>query len=204
MDPASRRLSSPRYAIGRRPGRGFSLLMILLLTAVLALLALGAMNSSIVQERMAGNARDRQVALQAAEAALRDAEAEIEANADAASGFTDGCGNGLCIPPSDTASGAQSAPRWQSIQWATQTRAYGSQTGAPPLLGPDNQPLATPPRYFIERLPTLPPPSGTSACMGGGCLNHPAEKARAYRITVRASGVRATTVVMLQSVYVKQ
>lgn len=188
----------------RRPRRGFSLLMILLMTAVLSLLALGAMNSSILQERMAGNARDRQVALQAAEAALRDAEADIEANPNAAAGFAENCAGGLCIAPSDTASGAQSAPRWQSIDWNTQTRAYGSQTGAAALLGPNNQALAAQPRYFIERLPTLPPAVGSSACTGGGCPGHVSDKARAFRITVRASGVRAATVVMLQSVYVKQ
>lgn len=187
-----------------RPVRGFSLLMILLLTAVLSLLALSAMNGSIVQERMVGNTRDRQVALQAAEAGLRDAEAEIEANANAATGFDEACTGGLCIAPSDTASAPQSAPMWRSINWATQTRAYGSRTSAPALLGPDNQPLSQQPRYFIERLPALPPEAGTSACTGGGCANNPNERPRAYRITVRASGVRATTVVMLQSVYVKQ
>lgn len=186
------------------PVRGFSLLVILLTMLVLSFLALGAMNSSIVQERMAGNARDRNVALQAAEAALRDAEAEIEANANAADGFTPECTNGLCIPPSDTASGAKSAPMWQTINWATQSRAYGSRTNAAALPGPGNTALASQPRYFIERLPTLPPRSGDSGCTGGGCGNAPNDKARAYRITARAFGVQASTVVMLQSVYVKQ
>jgi type IV pilus assembly protein PilX len=180
------------------------LLVILLSMLVLSFLALGAMNSSIVQERMAGNARDRNVALQAAEAALRDAEAEIEANANAADGFTPECDSGLCIPPSDTASAPKSAPIWQTLDWPTQSRAYGSRTLAPALLGPGNTALASQPRYFIERLPTLPPRSGDSSCTGGGCGNAPNDKARAYRITARAFGVHASTVVMLQSVYVKQ
>jgi type IV pilus assembly protein PilX len=186
------------------PARGFSLLVILLTMLVLSFLALGAMNSSIVQERMAGNARDRNVALQAAEAALRDAEAEIEANPNAADGFTPECTNGLCIPPSDTASGPKSAPAWQTIDWSSQTRVYGSRTKAAALPGPGNSALASQPRYFIERLPTLPPRSGDSGCTGGGCGNAPNDKARAYRITARATGVQASTVVMLQSVYVKQ
>ncbi len=185
------------------PTAGFSLLAILLLMLVLSMLTMGAMNSSIVQERMVGNARDRHVALQAAEAALRDAEADIEANVDAGSGFAEGCAAGLCIPPSDTANNPQSAPLWQTINWAT-TRAYGSRTGAAALLGPDNAALATQPRYFIERLPTLPPVAGESAGFGGGWSNAPAPHARAYRITAQASGMRSATVVMLQSVYVKQ
>jgi type IV pilus assembly protein PilX len=185
------------------PSRGFSLLAILLMMVALSMLALGSMNSSIVQERMVGNARDRHVALQAAEAAIRDAERDIEDNVDAAVAFSDACANGLCIPLSDTATNPQSSPRWQTIDW-TLARGYGSRTGAPALLGPENQSLSSQPRYFIENLPALPPGVGDSAGIGGGWNNTPPPRARAYRITVRASGIRAATVVMLQSVYVKQ
>ena len=187
----------------QRPARGFSLIVILLMMVALAMLALGSMNSSIIQERMVGNERDRQVALQAAESAIRDAEIDIELNVTAANGFAEGCANGLCIPPSDTTNNPVSNPLWQGINWEAM-RAYGSRTGAPALLGPDNAALASQPRYFIERLPTLPPAVGSSACVGGGCGNALSDRARAFRITVRASGIRAATVVMLQSVYVKQ
>ena len=183
--------------------RGLSLLVIMLMMLALAMLALGAMNSSIVQERMVGNARDRHVALQAAEAALRDAELDLEDNLQADSGFVAGCASGLCLPPSDSADNPQSAPLWQTLDWST-TRAYGSRTGAAALLGPENAALAGQPRYVIERLPTLPPAAGESAGFGGGWSNAPAVQARAYRITVRASGLRSGTVVMLQSLYVKQ
>ena len=186
----------------RRPRRGFSLLFILVMIAVVGFLALAGMAAGIIQERMAGNARDRNVAMQAAEAALRDAEADIEANLSADSGFTDACPGGLCVPPSMTASAPTSAPLWQSIDWTNQARSYGSVTGAPALTGPANLALATQPRYFVELLPSLPPEVCGSACLG--CTSTGAQRARAYRITVRAAGVRATTVVMLQSVYVKQ
>jgi|JI10StandDraft_1071094.scaffolds.fasta_scaffold232892_2 type IV pilus assembly protein PilX len=185
----------------RQASRGFTLLAILVMMVVLALLALAGVTSSVVQERMAGNVRDRNVALQAAEAALRDAEQDVLANLDAAAGFVDACTGGLCLPPSMVASGAQSAPKWKSIDWDTQARAYGSVTGATALKGPNNDALATQPRYFIEMLPTLPPDPGESACQG---CNVAPSHARAYRITVRATGVRDSTVVMLQSVYVKQ
>ena len=183
--------------------RGFSLVIILLMMVGLSLLALGAMDSGVVQERMVGNARDRQVAMQAAEAALRDAETDIENNINAAIGFAAGCNQGLCIPPSDSPTSPTSAPLWQGFNWAS-AKAYGSATGATALLGPQNQPLASQPRYIIENLPALPPAVGESAGVGGGWTNAPTSKARAYRITVQASGIRAATVVMLQSVYVKQ
>ena len=185
------------------PARGVSLLIILLMMLALSMLALGAMNSGIVQERMVGNARDRHVALQAAEAALRDAELDLENNLHADSGFVAGCAAGLCLAPSDSADNPQSAPLWSGLDWST-ARAYGSRTGAAALLGPENAALSAQPRYVIERLPTLPPASGESAGFGGGWSLAPTVRARAYRITVRASGMRSSTVVMLQSLYVKQ
>ena len=185
-----------------RPARGFTLVAILLMIVVVAVLALAGVGSSLMQERMAGNARDRNVAMQAAEAALRDAEAEVEANLGATSGFDSTCGNGLCTPPSMDSANPTSAPKWTTIDWDTQSRAYGSATNAASLKGPDNEALARQPQYFIEMLPKLPPSAGESVCMG--CTTVAVEKARAYRITVRAYGVRDTTVVMLQSVYVKQ
>lgn len=197
MNAISRPLRLPR-----RAARGVSLLFILLMMVVLGFIGLAGMSTGIVQEKMAGNARDQAVAMQAAEAALRDAEADIEANLTPTSGFTDTCAGGLCVPPSMTASAPDSTPQWRHIDWTNQARAYGSATGAPNLLGPANQPLAAQPRYFIELLPSLPPAAGNSACIG--CSSMPSERARAYRIAVRASGVRATTVVMLQSVYIKQ
>lgn len=196
MKPTHRPLSP------RRKSSGFSLPFILLLIVVLGFMALAGMSSGIVQERMAGNQRDQNVALQAAEAALRDAEADIEANLSVASAFTTACAGGLCVAPSMTVAAPQSAPLWQSIDWSTQARAYGSATGAPALVGPGNTALASQPRYFVEVLPSLPPGAGNSVCQG--CTTTGPERARAYRITVRASGVRDSTVVMLQSVYVKQ
>jgi type IV pilus assembly protein PilX len=199
-------MSSSSIILARRVSgrqRGFSLIAILMLMVALSLLAMGAMTSAVVQERMVGNARDRQVAMQAAEAAMRDAELDIESNANAAVGFNTTCTNGLCIPPSDSPTAPVSTPRWSGMNWDN-ARAYGSVTGAPALLGPENLALSAQPRYFIENLPALPAPVGESAGVGGGWTNAPSVRARAYRITVKASGIRAATVVMLQTVYVKQ
>ncbi|MBU6257178.1 MAG: pilus assembly protein [Burkholderiales bacterium] len=184
-----------------RADRGVTLIVILLMMLALAFLGLGAMNSSVLQEHMAGNERDRNVATQAAEAALRDAAADIEANL-GTTGFSYGCANGLCLPPSMPASGAQSAPVWTTLNWAADARTYGSATGAPALVGPDNIALAAQPQYIIELLPQLDPGngSGNSAC--STCA--PSLTGQPYRITVRAFGARSSTVVILQSTYIKQ
>ena len=54
--------------------RGIVLAVSLIMLLVLTLLGVTAMQSTIMQERMAGNAREVSMAFQAAEAALRDGE----------------------------------------------------------------------------------------------------------------------------------
>ncbi len=180
----------------RPPPRGFALITILLMVVVLAALALGAMNSSILQEQMAGNVRDKNIALQSAEAALRDAEADIVTSTAAASAFSSSCIAGLCTPPSMAASGPSSTPLWQSVAWdAAHTRQYGQYTGATAL--PD---VATQPSYVIELLPGLPPGVGNSVNLG----SQGAQQPQVFRITAQATGRHASTSVMLQSVYIKQ
>ena len=62
--------------------RGAALVISLLLLLVMTLLGLGASQSTRLQERMAGNQRDQELALQAAEAALRYAEQKVSAEAE--------------------------------------------------------------------------------------------------------------------------
>jgi type IV pilus assembly protein PilX len=67
----------------------------LLLLLVMTVLALTASQTTTLQERMAGNARDTDLAFQAAEAGLRDAEARLAALARVGtSGKPDDCDRG--------------------------------------------------------------------------------------------------------------
>ena len=66
---------SPYHRCGRNWQRGSVLIVSLILLLVMTLLGLSAMQSSLMEETMAGNVRDRNMAFQAAEAALRDADA---------------------------------------------------------------------------------------------------------------------------------
>jgi type IV pilus assembly protein PilX len=136
--------------------------------------------------------------MQAAEAALRDAEADVQANLSYDSAFTITCTAGLCLPPSMSSAAPTSRPLWQTIDWsaaAGQSRAYGSATGAPTLPS-----LAAPPRYIVERLPPLMPTTGTSASLAAALADQP----QAFRITARGVGLRSSTVVVLQSTYIKR
>ena len=57
--------------------RGVALLIALIFLVILTLLGLTAMQSSVLEEKMAGNLRDRAIAMDAAYAALRDFERDI-------------------------------------------------------------------------------------------------------------------------------
>jgi len=57
--------------------RGATLIVALVMLLLISLLAMGGMQSSILQERMASNAHDGSIAFQASEAALRQAETDL-------------------------------------------------------------------------------------------------------------------------------
>lgn len=71
----------------RRPSAeaGVALPVTLILLTIITVLAFAGFNDATLQERMAGNVRDREVAFQAAEAALRAGEQWLQLNQIAAS-----------------------------------------------------------------------------------------------------------------------
>jgi len=181
--------------------RGVSLISTLLFTVAALLLGVSVMGINVMQERMVGNSRDRDLAFQAAEAALRDAELDVVRNIPPDSAWSDTCAQGLCTPPSQRAlSGAlQALPVEQQpgFDWASDdsTRTYGEFTGSG-FTGSNAFPLvASAPRYVVERLGVMATP------LGEGEDSPPRI---AYRITARAVGARAETVVTLQSIYYRR
>lgn len=61
-----------------RRERGASLLIALIFLVIMAMLGVTVANVTTLQEKMAGHTRDRDLALQSAEAALRDAEEKLK------------------------------------------------------------------------------------------------------------------------------
>jgi len=179
---------------------GMSLFPALMFLLVLSVLGVSALNSTLMQEKMVANTKDANLAFQAAEAGLRDGEADIARNITTNTAFTSACVAGLCTPPS-TWPTPTSADISKVIDWSNAglTRTYGSQTAAPAL--PD---VAAQPQYVIERLtppPGLPVGPGGSVGLGcgAGCVH---SGGYAYRLTVLATGARPETRVVLQSTYI--
>ena len=76
-------------AVMRRGQQGVSLLMVLILLIVMSILGVAVLRSSAMQERMSANLRDRNDALQAAEAGLRVAQQAVIANTGSGVTFND-------------------------------------------------------------------------------------------------------------------
>lgn len=82
---------------------GVALLMSLVILLVLTLLAVSGMQGSIMQERMSSAQRDGMLALEVAEAALREAESTLDGLSDLSSfgstaGFYDGTDTSTTVP----------------------------------------------------------------------------------------------------------
>ncbi|MEI6267314.1 MAG: PilX N-terminal domain-containing pilus assembly protein [Methylococcaceae bacterium] len=151
-----------------------SLIMLLLLTIIGA----SSMQTTSLEEKMAGNLRDRNLAFQAAESALNAAEASLDPP-NALPTFTD-AGTGGFYSETSTIPAA-SAILTDSF-WTTNSKVTSTVT----TLGNG---ISTP-VYIIQQLP--------AACFTPPCTVMPPPP---YRITVRATGASTNTVVILQSVY---
>mgnify|MGYP000308384430 CR=1 FL=1 len=163
---------------GTQKQRGTALIVSLLILIVLTILGVAAMSTNTMEEKMAGNSRKIDLAFQAAESALRDAQTDpaIKNNSTA---FDSTCPNGLCLPS------VTGTPVWDTVNWSTNARTYGAYTGAAAISG------VPAPVYIIEKMPPVVIP-GHNLSQAGSLV---------YRITSRATGPGGVVVVELQSVY---
>ncbi len=159
---------------------GATLVVALIMLMVLTLLGTTAMQSTTMEERMAGNTRDRNVAFQAAEAALREAERFLNQPVLPAFAGT----NGLYQPTQGAG-----ARTWESVDWTDATAVTVYSEGAL-----DGVPTARLPAYIIEELPAVFDTSGSLEA--GTALSN-----EFYRATARATGSTAGAVVILQTTY---
>ena len=160
---------------------GAVLFVSLIILLIMTLLGISGMQTTVLEERMAGNFKDRSMSLQAGESALRAAEEYLRTTA-ILPPFTGGSLGHYQPTGSGPARWDESVTNWSDT--ANDVIAY---TG---ILTD----ITTPPAYIIEEMPAVPE-SGSSLEAGV------AVDTRYYRITTRALGGTDTAVVMLQSTY---
>jgi type IV pilus assembly protein PilX len=195
----------------RNRQQGAVLIVALIFLVILTMLGVTAMTGTTMEQRMAGNARDLAIALQAAEAAVRDAHRDIYgvainagiprvppmvASDFGAAGAPGTCNvgqqKGLCSPrlPNPGGQDAILPPSLTSApspinMTANPSVQYGEFTGAQLILG-----VAQQPRYIIEVF-CLPK---YGASLETFC--------KFYRITARGYGGNPNSQVTLQEIYV--
>ena len=159
---------------------GAVLIISLIMLLLLALISTTAIQFTSLEEKMAGNMRDKNLAFQSAESALNVAEASLNPPTvlpvfvDAG---TDGFYSDTSIIP--TAAAILTDSFWTANLHATSPVNTLGNGIAPPV-------------YIIQKLPV--------ACFKVACPQA-SDFSTPYRITVRATGGSTNTVVILQSIY---
>lgn len=176
----------------KTPQSGFILFTALIFMTILTLVVVGLFNTTTSEEKIARNFRDSDVALQAAEAALRDAEMRITGaytwpyTPVNLNNFTSDCTNGLCdstltiVRVDDLDFWASSGTGGNASPIGQYTVSSNTVTGIPSTAQP---------RYMIELLCTkLGAPTGVSCN-------------KVFRITAQGRGRFPNTRVVLQEVF---
>ena len=199
-------LSNARLAAGSN--RGFSLITTMILLVVVTILGIGAAQIALQSEKSTRYGRDSQIAFQAAEAALLDAEFDIRgpntsANQRVASfvtgsavGFVDGCGTGtqlgLCAPSVEGQKPVWYQVNFQNESSSARTVKFGEFTGRTMSTGTSGIRPETLPRYIIEVIPDPTPGSNAST------------KPTLYRVTAMGFGPRKSTQAVAQMIFRKE
>ncbi len=176
-----------------RQQRGAVLIVALIMLLLLTLVGVAGIRDTQLQEKMAGGTEDRGLAFQAAESALRAAEAELTGGTCtgtcAASGYvatptlSRSCGGTQC---SETA-------YWAQYDWpaGTNSKVYA---------GSGLTEVSDQPRYVIELLPAnYTPIAGTTNA--GVVAASGVSTVTDFLITARGTGRTTDAVVILQSMY---
>lgn len=170
------RSTSPAALPTRQRGAALAVSLIMLL--IMTLIGVTAMQTTVIEERMAGNAKDSHVAFQSAEAALRQAEAYL--NGTATIGPFDGTAGMYDQDSAPAPSNLESDANWPATAIAY-ARSLSEVSGAP--------------QYIIEHMrPVLDPDRSLAA-------DEPLPETGIYRVTARATGNTDTAVSVLQSTF---
>jgi type IV pilus assembly protein PilX len=174
--------------------RGVVLFVALILLLILSLIGVTAARMQTTEERMARNEDNRQIGAQAAEAALRAAEAGLTSGVYAASQFSSNT-NGLY--ELNPAAGSVIPTLTWSAPGAAIT--YSPTDPLNPMPALSSLPAAAQsPKYAIENLPAV--------AMPGDSINQvqyasPVSPVTVYRVTANGTGADNSTTTILQSIF---
>lgn len=162
-------------AVQPKRQHGAVLVVSLVILLVLTLLGISSMQGSGLQEKMAGNLHDMNIAFQRAEGALREAESFLQSPALPEFNGSNGLYKYNDSPPPPSALDLREDPGlWSSISTVSAS---------------DHA------EYFIVELPPVPPPGSS------GRKGTPIPETSIYRVVVRAFGGSEHAVTILETTY---
>ena len=168
--------------------QGSVLIISLIIMLVLTIVGVSGMKTSLLEEKMAGNLRDSQLAFQAAEATLKQAEQYIEENVVSITKFDNDGSDGFYDKSTERP--------WESISWDNTDSIEYSNFDT-------SYSINTPPRFIVQHLVSqksnVDELNLDNYGQGSG-----AGRIEMFLITARATGSSGNSVVMLQSTYGKR
>ena len=179
----------PRPSMPRRQD-GIALFIALVVLLIITVLGISGLQTTTLEERMAAGARDRDIAFQAAEAALAQGETFVEGLGVTGIVQFDANSNGLFRPKT----GAD-ADWWEDgvLDWGTDGRAVTV------TVGDANSPVAAEPTYIVEYMTrVLAGDDALNVSNVGAAVGAPTD---IFRITARGTGGSLRANVMLQATY---
>lgn len=201
---------------GGKGQRGISLIIVMLILIVVTIVGIGGAQLALLGERSTRYDRDRLIAAQAAEAALKDAEADIAGIGDGSNNvattrsaqftagnggiFVAGCGTlgntrGLCAPPADIDKPVWATVDFLDVSSSAPTVEFGTFTARTFPSGQGVEPELKP-RYIIELIDDQDRGNDASASA--------TPRPKMYRITAIGFGPRKEVQVVMQTAYRKK
>ena len=188
-------MGHPRKLTPPSQQRGVVLFVALILLLILSLLGVTAARMQTTEERMARNEDNRQIGAQAAEAALRAAEAGLTSGVYTPAEFA-GNANGFYELNPANGSVLQGPP---VFNWSTAGAAITYPDPANPMPALTLLPTAAQsPKYIIESLPAVAMPGDSITQVQYAA---PVSPVVVYRITANATGADASSTTILQSIF---
>jgi type IV pilus assembly protein PilX len=153
---------------------------------ILSLIGVTSMTTTALEEKMAGNMSDKNIAFQAAESALVAGEVWIGSQM-----------NKPVFDPTNGIDGLHLPSTTSTPVWDNSTGIWSSND----LFSyPALNIVSAQPTYLVEDLGQIPDSGGSLVLPA----NYKSSGKNVFRVTARASGTSAATVAMLQSVYEKR
>jgi type IV pilus assembly protein PilX len=174
-------------SLNRRTTRGVALFVSLVLLLILTIIGVSAVQTTSLETRMARNEHDLLLGFQAAESALRDAEAFLETVVSTAA-FSDTGNNGLWTMP----------PLGEPERW--RTAAIWTGTGSVEAPTPVGEVVAASPRYFIEHIAAVIREENAYQIDDPYAYSS-SDRVDIFRITALGTGGSGRSQVMLQTTY---